>query len=124
MILLAALALILRILIPSGWMPAADRIGLMPCFGTVSAGHAAAAMDHAGHHAAHRRGDHPDDGKSDRPCAFAGFACALAEPDVVSGPPLVPLAAPILLGGVAAAARIGAGLAAPPPPPTGPPVTP
>lgn len=124
MILLAALALFLRILIPSGWMPAADRIGLMPCFGTGAVRHSAATMEHDSHHAAPRHREHPNGDKSDKPCAFAGFACALAEPDALSGAPLAPLATSALLAGFTAAARIGAGLAAPPPPPTGPPVTP
>jgi hypothetical protein len=127
--LLASFALLLRILIPSGWMPAADRVGLMPCFGTVAATtmHSGGMADHAGDHLTGRHGSngsgHSESDKGDRPCAFVGFACALAEPDGLSAPLPAFRPASILLAALAQAPAIGAGLAAPPPPPTGPPAT-
>jgi hypothetical protein len=123
--LLAALALFLRILIPSGWMPATDRIGLMPCFGTVAttAKHGAATMDHhASPLATSHRGGHRDSDRGDKPCAFVSFACALAEPDSLSGPLPAFVLTPILRAAIVEGVAIGAGLAAPPPPPTGPPI--
>ncbi len=124
--LLASLALLLRILIPSGWMPATDRVGLMPCFGTAAtaAMHGGGMADHSAAHLMKRRDTgHSGSDKGDRPCAFAGFACALAEPDGVSDPSLALISTPILLAAIVTGAAIGAGLAAPPPPPTGPPAT-
>ncbi|MDO6416273.1 hypothetical protein Q4F19_17945 [Sphingomonas sp. BIUV-7] len=117
--MLAGLALLLRILIPSGWMPAGDRIGLVPCFGVATATtHGPMAHHPAPHHDGHDTSD-----KGDRPCAFVGFACALAEPDGAIGALLPVLLSPAMIAAASSAASIGAGLAAPPPPPTGPPVT-
>ena len=118
---LIALALFLRILIPSGWMPAADRLGLVPCLGTARA----VPMAHIGmaHHATSRHAPHNEGDKSDKPCAFAALACSLAEPSGPSVARVMPTVAPMVLAASAAAAPIGAGLAAPPPPPTGPPTT-
>jgi len=116
--LLAVLALGLRILIPSGWMPAADRIGLMPCFGTAAP---MASTTRMAHHAASRREGHDKSDQGDKTCAFVGFAGLLAEPDAPASAPalLVTQSLPPIF---AAPATVGAGLAAPPPPPTGPPI--
>jgi hypothetical protein len=124
--LLAAIALFLRILIPSGWMPAADGMGLMPCLGTITATAmpgGAMMAHHASALASRHDSGHNQSDKGEKPCAFVGFACALAEPDGVSGPVLALVPMPLLLAAVSTGARIGAGLAAPPPPPTGPPIT-
>jgi len=114
--LLAVVALSLRILIPSGWMPAADRIGLMPCFGT------APVATTMAHHAAPHRERHEQSDQGDKPCAFVGFACALAEADVFASVGMLPVSQPVPAT-IAAPGAVGAGLAAPPPPPTGPPAT-
>lgn len=118
--LLAVLALSLRILIPSGWMPAADRFGLIPCLGTAP-GATTLAKTMAHHATPHRQGHEKGD-QGDKPCAFIGFACALAEPDALASAVALPVlqSAPLA---VAAPTTVGAGLAAPPPPPTGPPAT-
>jgi hypothetical protein len=117
-VLLAGLALFLRILIPSGWMPSADRIGLMPCFGIASG----ATRMNAGmpHHATSHDGKHQNSDQADKPCAFVAFAYALADPDQGSATTMapVPVAHPTR---VASGRTITAGLPAPPPPQTGPP---
>lgn len=108
-------ALLLRLTIPAGWMPAKTSHGwrLTICTGMGPANAMPGmAMDH-------------DKGSADRDkgssvCPFAGAGLAMAEPFT---PPLL-FPAPIF----AATAfplhdivAIGRGLAAPPPPPTGPP---
>ena len=113
LIALLALALIVRALVPTGWMPVATAQGvtLELCAGQSMS--PTAAMHH---------GDH-DGGKPampDHPCAFAGLGMAAdtAPPPVIRPLPLVPtspLALPV------SAVAIGHGLAAPPPPATGPP---
>ncbi|PZU06184.1 hypothetical protein [Sphingomonas sp.] len=118
--LLAGLALFLRILIPSGWMPASDRIGLMPCFGMAPV--ETTMVSHGSHHGAPHHQDH-DGEKGDKPCAFAGFACALAEPADTTHAPAPLFAARTPSPATLATTMIGAGLAAPPPPQTGPPLT-
>jgi hypothetical protein len=122
--LLASLALFLRILIPSGWMPAADRLGLMPCFGTAAAMAGGGMANHAAAHRTKPHGTgHSESDKGDKPCAFVGFACALAEPEGLSAPMSAFLPTSILLAALAHSVAVGAGLAAPPPPQTGPPAT-
>ena len=117
-VLLAGLALFLRFLIPSGWMPSTDRIGLMPCFGVAtSAPRMNAAMPH---HAASHDEKHQDSDPGDKPCAFLAFACALADPDLdfTIAMPAAPAARPMA---AVYGRTIAAGLPAPPPPQTGPP---
>jgi hypothetical protein len=121
--LLAVLALSLRILIPSGWMPATDRLALTPCFGTAAAAVSSATMSSTrtmAHHTTSHREGHEKSDAGDKPCAFTGFACALAQPDVSASAAVraISQSVPAI---VAAPATVGAGLAAPPPPPTGPP---
>lgn len=132
---LVGLALFMRLLVPPGWMPAADdgiRLILCGGFGAevdhVALGHAPEPADHAvSDHTA--RADHsasghdkaPSSTAMDHPCAFAGFSAALAPVEFVK------LVAPVPTAAIALAAfgevAIGRGLAAPPPPSTGPPAT-
>jgi hypothetical protein len=132
---LVGLALFMRLLVPPGWMPAADdgiRLILCGGFGAevdhVALGHAPEPADHAvSDHTA--RADHSASGHDkappgtamDHPCAFAGFSVALAPVEFVK------LVAPVPTAAIALAAfgevAIGRGLAAPPPPSTGPPAT-
>lgn len=109
------LALFMRLLVPAGWMPAADR-GLMItlCTGT---GAQQAWIDEQGNI---HKGE-PGEGQADHPCVFGGFAAVLklpSGPDALAGPLPVATALPVL---AATAVAIGRGLAAPPPPATGPP---
>ncbi|HEU4959514.1 MAG TPA: hypothetical protein VFT56_03830 [Sphingomonas sp.] len=114
---LFACALVLRIAIPSGWMPVADAGGwrLTVCDGMGPAA-AMAAMPGMAHHQhappPHDQGDHP--------CTFAGLALAVALPDLVPVP-VVPAPLAMAPPAVAGLVAIGRGLAAPPPPATGPP---
>ncbi|MGS1018364.1 hypothetical protein [Allosphingosinicella humi] len=132
---LVGLALFMRLLVPPGWMPAADdgiRLILCGGFGAevdhVALGHAPEPADHAvSDHTAradHSAGGHdraPPGTAMDHPCAFAGFSAALAPVEFVK------LVAPVPTAAIALAAfgevAIGRGLAAPPPPSTGPPAT-
>jgi hypothetical protein len=119
-ILLAALTVFVRMLVPSGWMPAADRIGLMPCFGVAPRSASVPATAHA---PSHHRKDHAPGNAGEKPCAFAGLACPLTSTDI----PAAAMAPPPPVASLPAVqditVQIGTGLAAPPPPPTGPPAT-
>lgn len=106
-------ALVVRALVPTGWMPVATAEGvrLEQCAG--QAPQPMAGMHH----------DHRDGGKQmpvDHPCAFAGLGLAV---DTAPPPPVLPVkpgaAAPVAPPALAVA--VGRGLAAPPPPATGPP---
>jgi hypothetical protein len=114
---LIAFALMLRVLIPAGFMPVAGQgfaITLCTSMGSVSAW-----VDDQGN--VHKGKKSPD--KQDKaPCPFAAFAAAIALPGFADLP-IVAAAAdrlPLLFHAVS----VGRGLAAPPPPSTGPPATP
>lgn len=110
-------ALMLRVIVPQGWMPIATGTGwhIAPCSGT---GPMEMAADH--HRAGHQAPAHPD-GDGGHGCAFASLALALHEPPLPSlAPPPPP--APLIAARISPAVGIGRGLAAPPPPATGPPL--
>lgn len=130
---LFACALLVRALVPGGWMvmPAADGVGaaIVPCSGMMPAAMQpdeamAAGMHHSGSgdRADHPRPDHPqpDHPQPDHPCAFAGAALALAVPVFAAVPPLSALRV-VPVPARRPAAVPGRGLAAPPPPAIGPP---
>ena len=118
-----ACALLLRLLVPAGWMPVRDATGLhlTICTGTgpmampMAPGTTAGPMAGMAHH---MPGD--QQGIPEHPCAFAHHGLAVAAPRL---PALVRPLAPVALlpAGLATRVAIGRGLAAPPPPPTGPP---
>lgn len=115
-IALLALALFVRALVPSGWMPVAtpDGMGIAMCSGQV------AMPPMAGMH--HGQKEHGG-GKAlpDAPCAFAGIGLAADTPP--PPPVLLPRSFAAAPSPVPAfAVTVGQGLAAPPPPATGPPV--
>ncbi|HYZ48676.1 MAG TPA: DUF2946 family protein [Sphingomonas sp.] len=120
--LLLAFALLVKLLVPVGWMPAFDGRGVhLELCG--SYGPPPPAMAEAMADAAHRMSgdEHKHHGKAsaDQPCAYAGLAFAMAEPVLPAlAAPAIVTAAPLAF---AAAVAIGRGLAAPPPPATGPP---
>lgn len=139
MLALLASALLLRILVPAGWMPASDgRFAIVPCSGSGELGAPEPSpAAHAGHHgygthdahashASHAGQDKPghhqhQQGQADHPCTFAGLGFAFAEPVLPAPPPppaLLMAARPL----PALAVSVGRGLAAPPPPSTGPPL--
>lgn len=122
-LLLAVLALIFRIAIPSGYMvgtPGAGT-GLPPLVICTGSGAMTVAADPAG---APAGGDHQKNpgqpGGSEHPCAFAAAAIGFEPPVLtdIAAPPAVADAPPPALP---ATQRPGQGLAAPPPPTTGPP---
>jgi hypothetical protein len=105
--------LLLRVLIPQGWMPVETERGwqITICTGTGPMEMTLPAVP-GEHHQDHAPGDHP--------CTFAGFALALDR----AMPPMLALPPVRVAGWLIAAGRsitIGRGLAAPPPPATGPP---
>ncbi|MES2491649.1 MAG: DUF2946 family protein [Pseudomonadota bacterium] len=123
--LLMTAFLCVKLLTPTGWMPAPAPNGLsvMLCTGD---GAAAAWIDSAGTvHKGHQPADGPGperDGK-DRggkdPCPFGSLTASLALPTGLASappPPAASAAVPLVRSVTA-----GSGLAAPPPPPTGPP---
>lgn len=115
-------ALLLRVVVPQGWMPERTTDGWRI---TICTGTAPMQMDMPAAMAAAMKGDlhtPPDRGRghNDHPCAFAGCAAALSEPTLPAV--ILPKAAiAAWLTGSAMHVAIGRGLAAPPPPATGPP---
>ncbi|MFN3520830.1 MAG: hypothetical protein ACK4YQ_01170 [Phenylobacterium sp.] len=122
-LVLVALALFMRVLIPAGYMASASPGGpaLVICTGEgplqVSVDPAQAAFEASLGHDGKPAGPEP---KSDHPCAFAGAAAPLTAPSLAEAPaPLPAYPAPATVHAVHQ--RPGLGLAAPPPPTTGPP---
>ncbi|WP_129791270.1 hypothetical protein [Sphingosinicella sp. CPCC 101087] len=127
LLLLIGCALLLRGLIPAGWMPASSGDGfvLELCSGRMPGGApeelraARELLDAALAGAAEHR-DKDEGSAKDQPCTFAAFAPAWAGPAAFASPPPPPASTealpPALMGAV------GRGLPAPPPPATGPPL--
>ncbi|KRB85591.1 hypothetical protein ASE00_02000 [Sphingomonas sp. Root710] len=112
----AILALVLRLLIPAGFMPATGQgFAITLCTGM---GSMQAWVDE---HGAVHKGEPVKKEQVEHPCAFAGFGAALDVPSVVGALALPFITMAKLIGASAAPATIGRGLAAPPPPSTGPP---
>lgn len=118
------LVLLLRVLVPSGWMPVATPNGGFAVTLCIDGGAVSAWIDADGrlHRTAKADGPAKDMPGKDAPCAFAAAGL----------PPLpalaVELAARVALLVVApsrpdSVVAVGRGLAAPPPPATGPPAT-
>lgn len=131
--LLLALALVVRLLVPTGWMPEIDANGIRltwcgsagpppPAFMAAMADTAERLSPHGGllepDHSGNQHGDQEKSG-GDQLCAYAGLAFAAVEPVIgtLDGPIDVydPALPPAMV------ATVGRGLAAPPPPSTGPP---
>jgi hypothetical protein len=117
LIAFVVLALALRILFPSGWMPSFvdGRATITLCTG---AGMVEAWVDAGGK--IHKQSP-AKKGTGDQPCAFAGLGAAADVPalDLISLP--LPFAPQLLPNNGVTALAIGYGLAAPPPPATAPP---
>jgi hypothetical protein len=114
-LLLVVAALLVRLLIPAGWMPAAaGGFSITVCTGMGENRQVWIAADGSVHDQA------PVDARSDQPCIFAGMAAALDVPLATALPLVIAVAtaAPVALHHAVA---VGRGLAAPPPPATGPP---
>jgi hypothetical protein len=113
---LIALALLTRLLVPAGFMPATGQgFAVTICSGNLTS---PAWIDASGKL---HRGEQQKDHGAEHPCAFAGFGAAF---DTASHytPTLLLLAASLASTLPTLAVAIGRGLAAPPPPSTGPPI--
>ncbi len=112
---LALMLLVLRALVPAGWMPAQQRgqwiticsgagvtMAWVGADGKIDKNHVPAKTEKAGH------------------CAFAGLGIA-ADLSVQQAEILAPVFSAPLIPAAITAVAIGRGLAAPPPPKTGPP---
>jgi hypothetical protein len=121
--LLMALALLARILVPSGFMPETSSTGaplLVMCSGQGPMAMPMPAEMQAVFGAAHQR-DHQPPQSSDHTCPFAAATAAAALAQLPQAPmPFLAVEGAELA--VALFPRPGLGLAAPPPPKTGPPL--
>ena len=119
--LLAVFALLARIAVPTGWMPAQDDDGIVRITLCTGYGLQQAWIDSEG---TLHRGDPADGDGSDsqQHCPFTASALPFA---LGNAPPLpiVPLALEAMPTIPSVATTPGRGLAAPPPPQTGPPLT-
>jgi len=114
---LLAIALLMRLLVPTGWMPmAGSGYAITLCTGM---GAVQAWVDKDGN--VHK--GKPTDTKSEQPCAFSGYSLALDLPPFGGVAILPALPNAVLPVASLFAVDVGRGLAAPPPPPTGPPAT-
>lgn len=115
---LFALVMLVRVLVPAGWMPVADAAGprLALCDGASMAAMPMPGMEPGGEHG---KAPMHHQGPSDHPCAFAGPVAAVELP--MPAAPVPPAAPRHAVTADHLVAGIGHGLAAPPPPPTGPP---
>ena len=110
-------ALLMRMVIPAGWMPTVDSAGYTRITICADAGRQDAWIDASGDL---HKSDPGTQKHSQQPCVFAGLGAALAMPILGAlDLPLAVNATACLL--ICALVAIGRGLAAPPPPATGPP---
>jgi hypothetical protein len=116
--------LLLRLLVPAGWMPTFEngQIGLALCGGWAPApGFPAAHADHDAHHDETPAPSHDsDDQGHDAPCTFAGASLPWLGVETVALEPFKNANADA--AALALVSAPGRGLAAPPPPSTGPPL--
>ncbi len=124
---LLALAFLLRIIVPAGWMPAHGEIGFVPCPVAAPAAEPEAVEPahhgdaHAMHHEAAKPADQPSDDHGEKKgCDFAPLGLAWTAPAPAAFD-LAPGFAAARIFAAAPRAHVGQGLAAPPPPSTGPP---
>jgi hypothetical protein len=119
---LAALALFVRLLFPTGFMLSPDRASLPTIVICTGQGAMTVTLDASGHkvEAGQGGGDHRSDGKTSHPCTFAAATVSAVAPVLVAV--LIPQRlAQMAIAPLLTTQRPGLGLAAPPPPTTGPP---
>ncbi|MES2058270.1 MAG: hypothetical protein V4564_20205 [Pseudomonadota bacterium] len=116
---LFACAMLVRALVPAGWMPTVGANGGIVI--SMCTGMGAVEMVLAPDGTLHEKAPAKHDGTTDHPCTFAGLGQAFAAADPIPMPVLPPatFTAPPLTPHLVS---IGRGLAAPPPPQTGPPI--
>jgi len=122
-VLLAALALLVRLIVPAGFMPAASASGTPTLVICTGQGQMAMPMPTGMHMAGMEHGKAPADHDGDMAShgcflAAVGGAIDIAAPLASIPLPFIVAAEPVVHAFVA---RPGLGLAAPPPPKTGPP---
>jgi hypothetical protein len=119
-LVLATLAIALKIMIPAGFMPGMDQPGSLPFALVICTGEGLKVVDQLP--ASHQSDEHGGKSAHDAPCPFAVQGAATPPPAMVAVAraqvvtyvePLSPLGRTV---------APGQGLAAPPPPPTGPPI--
>lgn len=114
-----AIALLMRLLVPAGFMPATGQgFAITLCTGM---GAMPAWVDKHGHI---HKGKQTPDKPVEHPCGFGAFGAALDLPGGAAGLALPFVVIRTLLTALGEAVSIGHGLAAPPPPSTGPPLVP
>lgn len=118
---LALLAIVLKVMVPAGFMPSAETRNGLPFALVLCTGDGAKVVQ-PGDALDARHGDKSDKAGHDVPCPFAARGAAAPPPTVVAAiaVDLIAYAAPLLPP--ARTLAPGRGLAAPPPPPTGPPI--
>ncbi|MCJ8158489.1 hypothetical protein [Sphingomonas sp. LaA6.9] len=117
---IVACALMLRMLVPAGWMPATDADGAVRI--TLCTGQGLVEAWVATDGSLHDKAPQKSEPKTDQPCSFAGLGAAFdAVPAVAFTPSLYFVTATAIT--LPASVAIGRGLAAPPPPAIGPPAT-
>lgn len=116
MLAFIALALLMRIAFPSGWMPsfADGAVQISVCSGN---GQTVMWLDKSGKT---HKSDPSGEGHENTPCTFASVGPALPVPFAVRAFPQ--LIERVAYAGYAETVSVGRGLAAPPPPQTGPPI--
>ena len=121
-LVLATLAIALKIMIPAGFMPGVEPRNGLPFALVLCTGEGAKIVEPGGALENRKAGDHDPGTAHDSPCPFAAQGAAAPPPTILATveSQLAVYAQPP----VAAARDVmpGRGLAAPPPPPTGPPV--
>lgn len=120
-LLLAALALLVRLAFPTGFMLSPERASLPTLVICTGQGAMTVAIDAQGvAHEVKGGQDHKSDGKTTHPCTFAVATAAVVAPALIAT--LAPMALDQVVNApLMTTQRPGLGLAAPPPPTTGPP---
>lgn len=116
-LVLSALALLLRIMVPAGFMPSIHQGYAISLCSDMSGMNG--WVDKNGK--LHKGAKPSDETTKHQPCMFSGFATALALPDIIGPATLAPIVATAIFTSFLDHVTIGRGLAAPPPPQTGPP---
>lgn len=124
-LLLACMAIALRVFVPQGFMVTPDaQAGSFPIVLCTPQGVQTINIDatgHVAHSPSKAPADHPGGHKTDHPCAFSGFGGAyVAESPMLVTAAIWRWARPFIVFELQMTP--GRGLAAPPPPPTGPPL--
>lgn len=118
---LALLAIVLKVMIPAGFMPSAEARNGLP-FALVLCTGDGAKMVAPGDRLDTRHDDRGGKGGHDAPCPFAAQGATAPPPSVVTAVDADPVAYVARINPPTALPAPGRGLAAPPPPPTGPPI--